>query len=150
MNAPLFVAPASPSRLSGIAAQLMRDERPHAPRRMVMDVAGDHLLADPLSPVEDRGIGLGHPRCQRERYGWPGLSSNTFVVRRGRQPVTRHVFKQRFRLKRQREITRHQVPWPSTLIDVGIGGHQHDRQVHMAIADFLEQGDAVSASCAHR
>ncbi len=34
-------------------------------------------------------------------------------------------------------------------IDVGESGHQHDREVRIAVADFLEQGDAVHRHHAH-
>ena len=120
--------------------------------RVMMDVTGDDFLADAGFAGQQNGrVGLRNARGERKEVTAGGIAGNdAFVVQGIGQTVTRHVFKQRLRFEGlEQKVAGAAAHRLDGAVNVGEGGHQHHRQMRQALADFLQQGDAVHRHHAH-
>jgi hypothetical protein len=105
---------------------------------------GQHFLAGAaLAGDQHRGIGLGHPRRQRQQVaGARVVGDDALLLLRPRH--SGHVLDQHPRLEGlEQEVAGPGVHRRHRLVHVAEGRHQQHRQVREARADRLQQRDAV-------
>ena len=128
------------------------NERPHLARRIAMNEASDHFLANArFSGKQHRGIGLGDALGNGKQFAAGRIVGHHahLVIGRG-QFVFVDVGEQGLWLERlEQEIASPGAHGIHRLVHFSIGRHQHHRQMRQAGADFLEQGDAVHRHHAH-
>ncbi|KFB70942.1 MAG: hypothetical protein AW09_003941 [Candidatus Accumulibacter phosphatis] len=128
------------------------DEWTLAARRVLVNIARHHFLAHTaLATQQNRGVGLrDSPGQGKEIAGHRIDGDHPIVIGRFRQAIAQHMFEQCLWLEGlEQEVTSACPHGFDRAVDIGECRHQDHRQVRKAVADFLEQGNAIDRQHAH-